>query len=124
MKKLILLISFVSFGLASDFYFEYGKKVFIKEKLSQASDKIQEYITEDDKKIKFKNEIIVQCEENMPCLKDIQKLGLKDISKLSSNVYLVKLNDKQNIFEFSQKLYTLSSVGVAHPNFIKKRRYR
>lgn len=127
MKNIFILIFCTSFIYAQDFYYEFGKKVEVKQgvksKALSSLDDIQEYETLDGKKVKFKNEIILKC-NTQRCEEDFKTLELKNIEKISKNFYLIKLDASKNIFEYSQKLHNLKSVEFAHPNFIKQRIYR
>lgn len=123
---LITLFAVNSLFAANDFYYEFDKKVYIQENVTsfKSSNGIQEYKTTDGKIIKFKNEIVAQCKKDIQCIDDIKNLGINTIVKISSNFYYIKLNSSMNIFEYSQKIQELSSVQIAHPNFIKKRIFR
>jgi len=129
MKKLLLLSLLSSLCFASDFYYEFGKKVEMKPKLqaqslNTQSNDILEYETTEGKKVKFKNEIIIQCKKDSNCEKVFKDENINNYSKISNAFYLIKLNSSQNIFEYCQKLYTNDSILIAHPNFIKERVYR
>ncbi len=122
MKNIMLLMSVLSLGFASDFFYKNGEKVFVEELNSLNNSKaIKEYVTENGEILKFKNELIVNCKKDSDCLSDIKKTGLTQVFKISKNFYFVKLDENQNIFNFSQKLYDLSSVKSAQPNFVKER---
>lgn len=123
--KTIILILFLFFTnlYANKFYYEYDKKVEIEEnttKKRSLSD-VSEYQTKDGKTVKFKNEIIVQCEKNTNCEDKFSSLGIENFSKLSKDFFLVFVQKNQDIFNLSQKLYEEDSIKAAHPNFIKER---
>lgn len=129
MKKLLMLLALTYLLFAENFYYEFGEKVYVEKiiktkDLSSKDNEIKEYKTSDGKIVKFKNEIIVQCEKNKNCEDDFTLLGIKKFYKTSSYFYHIKLDSNQDIFEFSQKIQELDSVKVAHPNFIKERVYR
>ncbi len=121
MKNILILISFLSFSFSNDFFYNNGKKIFVQQKQTRSISKTKQYVTQSGKTLSFTNEIIVTCKKNTICLEDIKKMKLKNISKISKNFYLVKVDKNQNIFKLSQKLYDLPSVKSAQPNFIKKR---
>ena len=130
MKKTLLFLLLTNILFAENFYYEFGKKVYVEEKQQvqskdvKTNNDIKEYKTTEGKTVKFKNEIIVKCEKDKNCEDDLTTLGIKNFYKISNYFYHIKLDSNQNIFEFSQKIQELDSVKIAHPNFIKERVYR
>lgn len=127
MKYLLILISLNFSLLANSFYFEFDKKVEIVPKISTKTlnnDEIQEYTTTEGKTIKFKNEILVECNENSDCTDDFQELNIESFNKISHRFFLIKLNSKQDIFEYCQKLYNKEDIKSAHLNYLKERKKR
>jgi hypothetical protein len=129
MKRHIILI-FIGLSLiacADDYYYEYGKKIKVTQTHQHRAvnnSNINYYVTENGHKVGVTKEIIVQCEENIDCQATLNKYHLKKVSKLSDKLYVIKIQDDKNIFEFSQKLYNDSDIKLAHPNFIKNRKRR
>ena len=127
MKYLLILISLNFSLLANSFYFEFDKKVEIVPKISTKTlnnDEIQEYTTTEGKTIKFKNEILVECNENSDCTDDFEELNIESFNKISHRFFLIKLNSNQYIFEYCQKLYNKEDIKSAHPNYLKERKKR
>jgi len=123
----LILISLNFCLLANSFYFEFDKKVEIVPKISTKTlnnDEIQEYTTTEGKTIKFKNEILVECNENSDCTDDFQELNIESFNKISHRFFLIKLNSNQDIFEYCQKLYNKEDIKSAHPNYLKERKKR
>ncbi len=128
MKKITLSFLLISilFLQASEFYYAYDKRVKlteIKEKRNTTK-KIKYYQTTLGKEVGVTDEIIIQCKENVNCLKFLESQGFSNISKLSSILFLVKIAKDENIFTISQKLYEQNEIVLAHPNFIKQRTRR
>lgn len=125
MKYLLLCCFLINLLLADNFYYEFDKKVELKNVIKSDSlssnDEIQEYVTTSGEAVKFKNEILVQCEKDKYCEDDFESLNLSNRTKLSEDFYLIKLDQDQDIFELCQELYNLEDVKSAHPNFIKSR---
>lgn len=125
MKYLLLCCCLTNLLLADNFYYEFDKKVELKNVIKSDSlssnDEIQEYVTTSGEAVKFKNEILVQCEKDKYCEDDFESLNLSNRTKLSEDFYLIKLDLDQNIFELCQELYNLEDIKSAHPNFIKSR---
>jgi hypothetical protein len=125
MKYLIFCCFLINGLIADNFYYEFGKKVELKNIIKSDSltsnDEIQEYTTVGGEAVKFKNEILVQCEKDKYCEDDFENLNLINRTKLSEDFYLIKIDKNQNIFELCQKLYNLEDIKSAHPNFIKNR---
>ena len=122
---LLLCCFLTNLLLADNFYYEFDKKVELKNVIKSDSlssnDEIQEYVTTSGEAVKFKNEILVQCEKDKYCEDDFESLNLSNRTKLSEDFYLIKLDQDQDIFELCQELYNLEDVKSAHPNFIKSR---
>ena len=125
MKYLLLCCCLTNLLLADNFYYEFDKKVELKNVIKSDSlssnDEIQEYVTTSGEAVKFKNEILVQCEKDKYCEDDFESLNLSNRTKLSEDFYLIKLDQDQDIFELCQELYNLEDVKSAHPKFIKSR---
>ena len=125
MRYLLLCCFLTNLLLADNFYYEFDKKVELKNVIKSDSlssnDEIQEYVTTSGEAVKFKNEILVQCEKDKYCEDDFESLNLSNRTKLSEDFYLIKLDQDQDIFELCQELYNLENVKSAHPNFIKTR---
>lgn len=125
MRYLLLCCFLTNLLLADNFYYEFDKKVELKNVIKSDSlssnDEIQEYVTTSGEAVKFKNEILVQCEKDKYCEDDFESLNLSNRTKLSEDFYLIKLDQDQNIFELCQELYNLEDIKSAHPNFIKSR---
>jgi len=125
MRYLLLCCFLTNLLLADNFYYEFDKKVELKNVIKSDSlssnDEIQEYVTTSGEAVKFKNEILVQCEKDKYCEDDFESLNLSNRTKLSEDFYLIKLDQDQDIFELCQELYNLEDVKSAHPNFIKSR---
>ena len=125
MKYLLLCCCLTNLLLADNFYYEFDKKVELKNVIKSDSlssnDEIQEYVTTSGEAVKFKNEILVQCEKDKYYEDDFESLNLSNRTKLSEDFYLIKLDQDQDIFELCQELYNLEDVKSAHPNFIKSR---
>ncbi len=122
--KIYLLSIFLYSTLFSDvYYYEYGKKIKltkIKEQRDVADGTLY-YENSVGQKVGVKNEILVKCNSKIECEKIFIKYSLKGIETLSSNIFLIKLKEIDNLFELSQKLYLEEAITIAHPNFIKKR---
>lgn len=123
--KFILLI-FVTFTslFASNFFYEFDKKVEMKPSLttqSTSQDAILEYETTDGKVIKFKNEIMVVCKKNAYCEDDFSDLSISNYEEISSGYFLIQVESSQNIFTLAQQLYLKDDIKTAHPNYVRNR---
>lgn len=123
----LLIFTLFSFSNASNFYYEFDKKVELSEKSSTKAlleDGIKEYTTSDGKIKRFKNEILVQCNKGAYCEDDFSDLNLTNFTKIDDTFYVVKLDSTQDIFEYCQKLYEKNDIKSAHPNYISTREKR
>ncbi|MGA1933197.1 hypothetical protein ACH5BF_10840 [Arcobacter sp. YIC-464] len=132
MKKFLLSVSLTLFStllFAEDFYYEFDKKVELTKSLEAKSysldsqnnsEKIHSYETTDGKTIKFKNEIIVQCQKDAYCEDDFSDLNITNYKEISKNFFLIKIEDTQNIFNLAQELYKKEDIKSATPNKLLK----
>jgi hypothetical protein len=128
MKKQIVLslLALTIVGCANDFYYENGKKVEVtklKEKRNNRSETTY-YKTSSGHKVGVTDEILVQCSASKDCEKVLEKYKLSAVSRLSDEIFLVKITKDKNIFEISQKLYEDANITSAHPNFLKTKKRR
>jgi len=136
MKKQIalLLIALSLSAGANEYYYKHGQKVELTklaEKRLDTTKMIKYYITKRGNKLGVTNEVIVQCKADVNCtsvlnaysLETVSKLSkislVKEVSKLSETLFLVKIKKDENIFKVSQELYNNKDIVLAHPNFIK-----
>lgn len=128
MKYILFLLLLGNYLFANKFYYEFDKKVEIKNQLQtqnlKTKNDILQYQTTTGKNIKFKNEIIVQCKINAYCEDDFSDLSIIDYEKVIDNLYLIKLTKNQDIFDLAQKLYLKDDIRSAHPNYVKAREKR
>jgi hypothetical protein len=127
-KQIMLMILGLSLtACADDYYYQYGKKIELTKTYEQRAinhTNVDYFMTKNGHKVGVTKEIIVQCEENIDCIATLDKYHLKDMSKLSDKLFVIKIYDDEDIFEFSQKLYNNNAIKLAHPNFIKNRKRR
>lgn len=124
MKKFILpLLIFPSLLLSSNYYYEFDKKIYLKEKSSYKTSKqintIKIFEDEKGNEIKSKNELIIICKDKT-CEKDFSNLEYK---KISSKFYLIKVNNN-DFFNLAQELHKKESIKSARPNFIRQKERR
>jgi len=123
MKRYLLLTLGLSLSLsATNYYYEYGKKVELQPLNTTRSinnQDIRYYMRPNGHKVGVNDEIIVQCKDNINCQTQLEKYNFVKISKLSEKLFLVKIDKSQDIFAISQELYNSNSIKLAHPNFTK-----
>ena len=97
MRNLLILLLLTNILFAEKFYYEFGKKVYVEEvvkpeskSLNNENTQIKEYLSTDGKTVKFKNEIIVQCEKDRNCEDDFITLDIKNFYKISKYFYHIK----------------------------------
>jgi len=125
-KKIVIsLISFMLLLNASDFYYENGNIVEVT-KISQPrnNNEIKYYMTSKGNKVGVKNDILVECVEDVNCSMVLSKYDTLSVENLTDSIYLLKIDKSKNIFEFTQKLYLDGNIKIAHPNFRKERKWR
>lgn len=124
MKFILLILITFSTLFASDFYYEFGKKVEMKPSLktqSTSENSILEYETTNGKEVRFKNEIMVVCKKNAYCEDDFSDLSISNYEEIASGYFLIQVESTQNIFILSQQLYLKDDIKIAHPNYVNTR---
>jgi len=133
MKKEIIigLIGLTLIGNASDFYYENGKKIEVVEieksdskQKKRSSSEVKYYKTAHGHKVGVKNDILVECNEGVNCENILSSYSLLSMSALSDTIFIVTIAKGENVFKFSQKLYSDAKIKLAHPNFRKNKRRR
>ena len=76
-------------------------------------------------KLKYKNEVLVKCNDNIDCKKILYSYKFKNITNITKTIYLIKLDNSKDAKDISKILKNNSDIKFAHPNFIraKKRRW-
>ena len=134
MKKLLLsttLLAFCNSLFANEFYYEFDKKVELIKPLESktystnsqeqnSSEKIHTYQTTNGKTVKFKNELIVQCHKEAYCQDDFSDLNITNYKEISKRFFLIKVEDRQNIFTLAQELHNKEDIKSATPNKLLK----
>ena len=125
----IFLSLFLVFSLsacASDtFYYEYGKKVYLKPMIQTRSAKksdVTYYKTDTNETIGIKNEILFKLRKDISLDDFLQKFQLDktQVKKIADKTYLLKLSKGENLFELTQQMYEDKDTIYATPNKIKK----
>ena len=130
MKKLLLLLILLTSLSAESFYYQNGKKVFLKPAPSLAPaafgvrsvNDITYYENENGQKLGVKNQILVTLKEHSSIESILEKYNLLLVKKLTSTIYLLEtksLND--SVFEKAAALYEDETTLHAEPNFSRKR---
>jgi len=127
--KIILLIflGIFSISYASESYYENGKLVELQNTYSSRSfndSSIKYYKTAAGKKVGITDQLLVQCKKSVNCPNLLDTFNLSNYSKLSDDIFIVKIENRDNIFSVSRALFESGMVEFAHPNFIKARKKR
>jgi len=129
MEKLLLLAAFTSLVNADNSYYVKGELVELQKMATERSIAVNEnsleyFTTKSGKKLAITDEILTKCKVGIDCMELFSKFNLKNISQISDTIFVIKIEDYNNIFSLSRELYESGDVEFAHPNFIKERRLR
>ena len=128
MKYFLLFVPF-SLWAIENYYYEYGKKVYLSpvtsntRELSKTSNDIHKYKTANGTIVKFKNEILVKLKKNVDIINFFTKYNL-NYKMLNKRLFLIKVSKNQNIFQLLQDLYQDSDTEFVVPNKIHKTQLR
>lgn len=113
--------------LADASYYENGKLVELnkaKTLRSASANALDVYETEHGKRVGITDEILVKCKEDVDCKSLLEQFGLYDATSLTKQIMIVKVQDYDQIFDLSRRLFESGKVDFAHPNFTKERKLR
>lgn len=85
---------------------------------------IDYYKTQHGQKVGITDEILLECKDEVKCSAFLNSFQVSNYSKLTDTIFVIKMNNYDNIFSLSRKLFQSGKVKFAHPNFIKARRQR
>ena len=72
---------------------------------------------------KYKNEVLLECIDNVNCKSILKQYNFKNISNLTSKIILIKLDDKDAL-DISNILKQNTNIKYAHPNYIRTKKRR
>ena len=128
MKYIVLYITLiVSFAFSDTSYYHKGKLTTltpITEVRSLGENGIKYYRTNFGNKVGVTDEILVKCYQSSDCFNTLDKYNFRSISKVTQTIYLVKIDNENDIFKISQELFLDDNIKFAHPNFIKEQQKR
>ena len=124
---LFIFLGMFSISYANESYYQNGKLVelqstYLSKFFNDSS--INYYKTAAGKKVGITNQLLVQCKKSVNCPKLLDTFDLLNYSKLSDKIFLVKIENAEDIFSVSRAIFESDKVEFAHPNFIKERRKR
>jgi len=124
---ILILLGILSAFYANESYYKNGKLVELQNidiSRSVNHSNVDYYKTANGKNVGVTDKLLVQCKEGVSCSKLLDDFNLINYSKLTDKIFIVKIEDNDNIFAISRKLYEGGNVEFAHPNFIKERKRR
>lgn len=133
MNKLLLFLLLNTYLFSSSTYYEYGKKVELTPHIQNKSlqlnkqaknNNVRYYKNKDNRVVGVDNTIIAKCFKQNDCeviLKQYSNLTYKTISK---NTYIITVDNQEDVFTMSVKLYEEECFKYAHPNFYRDRELR
>ena len=127
MKILLIFIGIFSILNANQSYYKNGKLVELQNTYSLrniTTSSIHYYKNTAGNKIGVKNQILVQCKKSINCAELFHTFNLSSYSKLSDKIFIVKVENINDVFSISRALFESKKVEFAHPDFIKARKNR
>ncbi len=124
MKKItIAFIMLIQFGYSQDhYYYKDNTKVSLKAYKSNTGNttKVNYYKNEKGILLGITDKIIIKVDE-VNLKQYTQEFNLTIEKKLSANLYLLKVSDRNTTLNIANSLSQKEGVKYAHPDFIKKR---
>ena len=133
MFKLLLLLLSVATLFSSSTYYEYGKKVELTPHTQNKSLQLNKqdrnislryYKNKNDRVIGVDNTIIAKCLQQKDCISVINKYTNLRYKTISKDTYLISVDNQEEVFTMSVKLYEEGCFKYAHPNFYRQRELR
>ena len=111
---------------ANSSYYQNGKLVNLTPALNSRtlSNSVQYYETRSGNRIGVKDGILVKCNQDIDCMNILKQYNFNNISKVTSTIFLITINNSDDIFKISRDLYHDKKIKFAHPNFIKIKQQR
>jgi hypothetical protein len=122
MKFFLTIIAILEFSCANDnFYYQNNKKIYLTpyQNISRSISNINYYQNDKGVVLGVTDKLIVKLKDvsNIKSLTD--KYDLILVKKLSKNLYLMKVGNKNSTIDIANKLNEENSVEYAQPDFIK-----
>ncbi len=122
-----IFLGLLSISYANDSYYSNGQLVELQNihsSRSASGSYIDYYKTANGQKVGITDDILVQCKEEVNCTQLLNQFNLTNYTKLTDKIFIIKIQDYDNIFSVSRALFESQKVKFAHPNFIKERKQR
>ena len=123
----MICLGISSISYANESYYKNGKLVELQNthsKRSFSDSSINYYKTVSGKKVGVTNQLLVQCKASVNCTELLYSFSLVNHAKLSDKIFVIKIENGDNIFSVSRALFESKKVEFSHPDFIKERRKR
>jgi len=127
MKILLIFLGLLSISYANESYYKNGKLVELQNtQVSRSSNysSINYYKTATGKRIGVTDQLLVQCKKSVDCPTLLATFNLSNYSKLSDEIFVVKMENGDNVFSVSRAIFESNKVEFSHPDFTKERRKR
>ena len=125
MKSLtFIFIVLIEFGSASDnYYYKNNQKISLvpHNVTLRNSSNIDYYKNEKGILLGITDKIIIKVTDESYLRQYTQEFNLTIEKKLSTNLYLVKVSEKNKTLNIANSLNQKEGITYAHPDFIKKR---
>jgi hypothetical protein len=124
---IIIFMILVSYGYTNNiYYYKDNQKITIIPIISLSRNNLNIDYYQNDKGIKLgvTNKLIVKLEDAINLEQVLIEFKLILEKKLSKNLYLLKTANKNLTIDISNRLSEKEYIKYAHPDFIKKRKFR
>ena len=118
----LLTLTLMLFASESQFYYNSGKKVFLTPTASSMRSSSDYNFYKIDNKITLgiTNKLIMKLTDSTKLEEILEKFNLKLLKQLSSHLYLLQTNSKNDTINIANTLYKMEEVEFAHPDFLKR----
>jgi hypothetical protein len=125
-KYNFLLLFAFSLLNAKNFYYQDGNKIYLQPLKTQKSinNDIDYFIDQYQRKLGTTDEIIVQLDKDIKIDEILSKYPLSLIKTVGESFYLLRIQNRDDIFVVSAQLHKENGVKSSNPNFIKQRLMR
>ena len=113
----------IQLGYSQEYYY-YKDHIQVSLKAYKSTTKVDYYITEKDILLGVTDRIICKVIDETYLKQYTQEFNLTIEKKLSENLYLLKISNKNKILDMANNLTQKEGVVYAHPDFIKKQLFR
>jgi len=128
-RAVLMLLGFAATLMGADlYYYNHGKKIFLRPQKGVATRSVGEserFCTDRGEEVTIAKRLVVKWKKGADIDALLKRYGLKRIKKMGiGDLYLLEADSVEGAIEAADRLYESSEVIFAQPDVAKRRRLR